>query len=393
MKNRTWKGAVWCLAAILFLAVAISISGLQGTGGESETQAPPDQTESRQHTGDGNSQAEIHFIDVGQGDATLIKCGEHAMLIDAGENDKGTTLQLYLKKQGIERLDYLILTHPDADHIGGADVIITKFPIGTVFMSDYTKDNKTYQRVIQALADRNLKWTTPDVGASFGLGTAQFTILAPVDSYDDPNNSSIALLFQNGENRFLFTGDAQGEAEQDILEEALSVRAEVYKVGHHGSDTSSGGEFLEAVDPDWAVVSCGVDNSYGHPHAAVLNSLRAMGVKLFRTDEQGSIVALSDGKEITWNCAPSETWQAGERKGSSAQDTRASQGDFAEKDTGTDSDTASAAEYAYIGNTKNGKLHLATCSKLPSEKNRVLFETKEEAVQAGYDDPCQVCGP
>lgn len=267
----------------------------------------------------GSTETEVHYIDVGQGDATLILSGGHAMLIDCGQNDKGTAIQLYLKKQGVTRLDYLVLTHPDADHIGGADVIITKFEIDKVFMSDYEKDNKTYREVIEALDAKKMSWSVPQPGEVYTLGGAQFTILAPNKSYDDPNNASIALLLQNGDDRFLFTGDAEEEAESDMLANGISVRAEVYKAGHHGSDTASSGHFMQAVRPEYAVISCGEENSYGHPHAEVLNRLRTMGVKVFRTDEQGSIVALSNGSEITWNCAPSETWKSGERTGSEAK--------------------------------------------------------------------------
>lgn len=259
--------------------------------------------------------AEVHFIDVGQGDATLIKCGDEAMLIDAGENDKGTAIQLYLKKQGVEKLKYLVLTHPDSDHIGGADVVITKFDIEKVFMPDYEKDNKTYEEVLGSLQDKYMEAYVPRVGEAYSLGGGEFTILAPNGSYEDSNNSSIALLFRSGESKFLFTGDAEEEAEADMLQNGLSLRADVYKAGHHGSSTASTKALLEAVDAKYVVISCGEGNSYGHPHAEVLNNLRAMGTKVYRTDEQGSVVAETDGRQITWNCAPSETWQSGERTG------------------------------------------------------------------------------
>ncbi len=258
---------------------------------------------------------EVHFIDVGQGDCTLVKCGDSAMLIDTGDDSQGTAVQNYLQKQGIKKLDYLILTHPDADHIGAAPVIITKFQIDTVFISNFEKDNKTYQKLIQALDDKRLSYGTPAVGNSYLLGKAQFTILAPNDVYEDPNNASIAILLQNGDNRFLFSGDAEEEAESDILMNGYSISADVYQVGHHGSRTSSSKTFLNAVNPTWAVISCAEGNAYGHPHAKTLNTLRRMGIKVFRTDEQGSIVAQSDGKEITWNCTPSETWKVGEATG------------------------------------------------------------------------------
>ncbi len=261
---------------------------------------------------DSLSEMQVHFIDVGQGDATLITCDGEAMLIDAGDNSKGTTVQLYLKKQGIEELKYLILTHPDADHIGGADVVVSKFDIKNVFMSDFTKDNKTYNELIRALDSKRLKWETPNVGNTYSLGSAQFTILAPNTSYDDPNNSSLGLLLQNGNNTFLFTGDAEEEAEYDILANGLDIDCDVYKAGHHGSKTSNSKALLEAATPEYVVVSCEEGNSYGHPHAGPMNCFRSMGMKLFRTDEQGSIIATSNGTEITWNCAPSDSWKAGE---------------------------------------------------------------------------------
>lgn len=258
---------------------------------------------------------EVHFIDVGQGDATLLKCGEAAMLIDVGDDSKGTAVQNYLEKQGIAKLDYLVLTHPDADHIGAAPVIITKFDIVKVFMSDYEKDNKTYRKLIQALDDKRLGWSTPGVGSVWSLGEAKITILAPNDTYSDPNNSSIALLVENGGNRFLFTGDGEEKAEKDILDNGISVSADVYKAGHHGSKTASGEAFVDAVSPQTAVVSCGEGNSYGHPHAQTMNTFRVRGIDVYRTDEQGSVIAISDGNTITWNCAPSDTWKAGEPQG------------------------------------------------------------------------------
>lgn len=174
------------------------------------------------------SEMKVHFIDVGQGDATLIQSGDAAMLIDAGDDTKGTLLQNYLQKQGVTKLDYLILTHPDADHIGGAAVIITKFEVGRVFMSNFEKDNKTYRKLIQALDDKRLSWETPAAGSRYRLGDASLTILAPVREYEDPNNSSVALMVYNGENSFLFTGDAEEEAENDLLTQDTSVRADVY---------------------------------------------------------------------------------------------------------------------------------------------------------------------
>jgi len=269
-------------------------------------------TDSETQTAPTISEMQVHFIDVGQGDSTLVVCDGEAMLIDAGDNSKGTTVQLYLKKQGIKELKYLVLTHPDADHIGGADVIVTKFGIENLFMSYFTKDNKTYDELIRAIDDKGLKWTTPNVGNTYSLGGAEFTIIAPNATYSDPNNASIGLVLRNGEDSFLFTGDGEEEAEYDILANGLDISCDVYKAGHHGSKTASTRSFVEKTGASVAVISCAPDNSYGHPHAEPMNRFRSMGMKLFRTDEQGSIVATSTGNGITWNCSPSDSWQAGE---------------------------------------------------------------------------------
>ena len=249
---------------------------------------------------------EIHYIDVGQGDATLIKCGDKAMLIDAGENDKGSQVWSYLKSQNVTKLDYVIGTHPDSDHIGGLDVIIYKFDCENVFMSSYKKDTRTYDDVIQAAKSKSYKIYNPKPGETYELGEAKFTIVAPNDKYDDANDASIGIYLEHGNISYLFTGDAEYKAELDIVANGLNIDADVYKAGHHGSRTSSCEELLEKVTPKYVVVSCGEDNSYGHPHAAILNYCRTNKIPLYRTDKQGTIVLKSDGKNIEWNMAPAE---------------------------------------------------------------------------------------
>lgn len=376
---------------------------------------PSGDTEGEAADPDGYSQEplEVHYIDVGQGSATLLKSGRHAMLIDTGDSDQGTKIQLYLTKQGVENLDYLVLTHPDADHIGGAPVIITKFGIGQLFLSNYEKDNKTTQKGRDAMQYKGLTASDYQVGDTFALGNASFTILGPAKEYADSNNASIAFMVQNGNNRFLFTGDCEAEAEADLIASGADLSADVYLAGHHGSDTASSQAFMDAVSPMYAVISCGEGNSYGHPHAEVLNRFRSMGIQVFRTDEQGSVVAESDGTGITWNCAPSETWQAGERTKNAqtgaeiqpANETDAAAAQDMPTAGQSDAVTLPAQEQKpvvadetpqagnYIGNRNNGKLHKASCSYLPDPQNQVPFTTREEAVEAGYDDPCKRCNP
>ena len=257
---------------------------------------------------------EVHFLDVGQADCTLVKCDGYTMLIDTGLDDQGTKIQNYLRKQGIDRLDYLVLTHSDADHIGSADVIMTKFDIGTIFMSNFEKETKTYKNLLKMIEDNQIHYLSPAVGNVYALGSASFQILAPNDKYDKPNNSSIALLITHGENTFLFTGDAEKAAEEDMQKNGLPLAADVFHAGHHGSKTSNTQEFIDTVMPRYAVISCGIDNSYGLPDAEVLNRFREKEMMVYRTDEQGTIVALSNGEKITFNAAPSDTWKAGERR-------------------------------------------------------------------------------
>lgn len=259
------------------------------------------------------SELEVHFIDVGQGDCILVLCDGHAMLIDAGDNSKGTTVQFYLQKRGIETLDYVVGTHPHADHIGGLDVIITKFDCGKIIMPEYATDKKTYRDVIDAMEYRSYEKTVPQVGDTYTLGGAEFTIVASpqFESNKEINNYSIGIHLTHGNNTFLFMGDAEKEEETEVLNSGMNIQSNTLKISHHGSHTSTSSEFLDEVNPDYAVISCAENNDYGYPHAEILIRLRKAGIKVFRTDEQGSIIATSDGRQITFNAEPSNTWQTG----------------------------------------------------------------------------------
>ena len=328
------------------------------------------------------STLEVHYIDVGQGDSILIVQGDHSMLIDAGDNSSGTKVQSYLQANNIETLDYCVGTHPDSDHLGGLDVILYKFDCKAVWMPDCSKDTNTYRDVISAINSKNYKITNPVPGDTYPLGDARITILAPVKDYgEDANNNSIAMKIEYGENSFLFTGDCEEEAEADMLASGMDVSAQVMKAGHHGSNTSNTEEFLEAVAPEYFVISCGEGNDYGHPRAEVLNRLRAMGISVFRTDEQGTIVAVSDGEEITFNTTPSDSWQAGEPKGSAKE-----KDDEKKNTSGTDT---------YVLNTNTMKIHRMSCSsvdQIQDENKQVTNQSVEELEAMGYE-PCKRCNP
>ncbi len=302
----------------VIIALILLLTGCM-TAGSKEKEQPDTTTVNKYTVSDKASEGQltdkltVHFLDVGQGDCVLITCGEHAMLIDAGDNSMGTTVELYLRKQNIKKLDYVIGTHPDADHIGGMDVIIYKFDCDTIILPDFEKNTATYRDVIDTINNKNYKITRSAAGKTYSLGQSEFTVISPVsDNYgDNANNYSVGIRLTYGDTSFLLAGDAEEEAEEDMLDSGQELKADVFKASHHGSRTSNTEEFLEAVNPKYAVISCGENNKYGHPHAQTLNTLRAMGIKVFRTDEQGAVIIKSDGKELTFNCSPSESWKAG----------------------------------------------------------------------------------
>lgn len=247
------------------------------------------------------SNLEVHYIDVGQGDCTLLICGGQSMLIDCGPEDSGTKIQLYLRQHNVTKLDYLILTHPDADHIGGADVIITKYNIDNILMLDVAKDTKAYNNVIDAMEYRGMKSRQPEVGECFNLGDALVTVVAPTDFYEEINNMSISVKVELGERSYLFVGDSENDAQYDMAVRDIDINADVYKVAHHGSKSSLNVLFFETVSPEYAVISCGEGNAYGHPHDDTLMLLAMTECKVYRTDLDGTVVSVCDGYEIQWD--------------------------------------------------------------------------------------------
>jgi len=340
---------------------------------------------------DPNSESEtmqIHFIDVGQGDATLVTCGGEHMLIDAGENDKGTLVQNYLQKNGVETLKYAIGTHPHSDHIGGLDVIITKFDVENVMIPKKESDTRTYDDVIQAMKYKNMKPTYPNIGDTYSLGSATFTILSPGnnDYGSNLNNYSIAILLENGNTRFVFSGDAETAAEYDILNTGIDITADVYHAGHHGSKTSSDETFVRAINPSAVVISCSEGNDYGHPHAGPMNLFRLMGIDVYRTDEDGTIIATSNGKTINFDVPASSTWQVGEASGTTSDSENIEplkENEYLKEDD------------RYVLNTNTLKFHLSTCAsanKISEQNKEIRAALKEDLINQGYS-PCGICNP
>jgi competence protein ComEC len=243
----------------------------------------------------------LHFISVGQADSILIQTpGGKNMLIDAGNNEDSKIIQDYLKAQKINKIDALIATHPHEDHIGAMDDVIKAFPIGIVYMPNVKSTTATYNDMINAIKAKKLTVNTPVAGKSIVLDPAiKIDILAPNSSkYEDLNNYSIVLKITYGKNSFLLTGDAEEISEREMIAKKYNLKADLLKVGHHGSKSSTIATFLSAVKPTYAVISVGKGNDYGHPEKLILDKLSVVKSQVFRTDLVGTIVATSDGTTI-----------------------------------------------------------------------------------------------
>ncbi|WP_312641581.1 ComEC/Rec2 family competence protein [Hydrogenoanaerobacterium sp.] len=250
-----------------------------------------------------SADASVHIIDIGQGDSILIKTPEHNILIDAGERDKGAEVVSYLQSQDVMALDYIIATHPHADHIGGMSYVIEQMDVGSIIApkvpDSITPTSKAYKNMLTAIQQKGLKIKLPKAGDVYNLEDgSQFTILGPVEPSTEMNNNSVVLKFEYGDISFVLTGDCEKDMENEILETGADVSADVLKLGHHGSNTSTGKAWLTTVSPSYAAISCGKDNSYGHPHKEVVSRLKEAGVTYYRTDLAGTIIFETDGTAI-----------------------------------------------------------------------------------------------
>ena len=308
----------------------------------------------------------VYFIDIGQGDSVLVTSGDKTMLIDAGENKYVDKIINFIESKGISKIDYLVGTHPHADHIGGMAKVIETFAIGEIFMPNVPHDTKTYEDLLKTIVNKGLQAVSPVPGSVFDFGLSKITVLAPFKvNKKSINDNSIVVRVDYGEFGILFMGDAELPVENEIMDHKLNVDANVIKIGHHGSNSSSGEKFIQAVGADCAVLFAGAGNTYGHPTPGILQRLKNNGVNLFRTDLNGDITITvgSNKYTVTPGVGEPETFEY-----------------------------APAASFLYIGNVNSKKYHTLTCKSLPEEKNRVYFYTRQEAVNNKYD-PCGNCKP
>ena len=245
-------------------------------------------------------EGKIHFINTGNSDAILIENQGSFAMIDAGDTDDDAKVKSYLQKQGVKRFEYLVLTHYHADHIGGADTLLSDFEVGTTLVPNGDANTQVYRDYINALSHKGLKPSVPLEGAKFELGSATLTVYNTAGGNRNENNNSLVVVYENGEDRALFTGDAEAEVENQ-----LSIGdIELLKVGHHGSKTSSSPSFINQIQPEYAVILTGQPNQYGHPHQETLSLFESKGIPVYRTDEQGDIVFTSTGHGFETELSP-----------------------------------------------------------------------------------------
>ncbi|ABS42587.1 ComEC/Rec2 family competence protein [Clostridium botulinum] len=255
------------------------------------------------NTSNKSNELKVHYIDVGQGDSILVQTKDKNILIDAGTRKSSDSLISYLKKQHIKKLDYVIATHPHEDHIGGMPKVIEEFEISNFYAPKKTANTKIFKDMILQLKKKNLKINVAKKGISLDLSNnSSLDFLAPVkDNYENTNDSSAVIKLTHGNTKFLFTGDAEKTSEKDILNSNEDLSSNVLKVGHHGSHSSSSKEFLDKINPKIAIISCGKNNDYGHPHKETMKELNKRNIEVYRTDIDGNIVLTSDGENIKKN--------------------------------------------------------------------------------------------
>ena len=281
----------WVIGAILLIGLAIYWFVIKP---DSVTYDVPDGT------------AEIHFIDVGQGDSTLIKVGDKNVLIDTGENSAKNALFTYLDNHSVTVIDYFIITHFDSDHFANATAVLETYDVVKLITPDQVKTTKMYETFMAKVEEQVESGLIEPIcandmiGQSITLADLEIKILSPLDDYSNSNDYSIATLIRYGNKRVLMTGDCEDDAEEDIVARYSKddLDCDVYKLGHHGSRTSSSQELLDKATPDYIIISCGLNNDYGHPHSETME--RVEGKETYRTDTQGSIVLTIANDELTF---------------------------------------------------------------------------------------------
>lgn len=299
--------------AALVIVVLLNIAAVWM---EQEQQEPDDSKSNNQQNSEieglNSKEMEVHFLDVDQGLCILVKLGDEVLIYDGGERDTSSQVVAYVKDLGITEIDYMISSHYDSDHVSGLIGCLNAFDVKNVIGSNYEHNSKLYGSFIDAVKAEGLEMQYPEVGTEYSFGEAVITILSPEEISKDSNANSVAIKLTYGESDFIFTGDADYGSERDMVASGIDIDCEVLSVGHHGSASSSSSIFLENTTPEYVVISCGKGNSYGHPHEEVMELLESMEIDVFRNDVQGTVVATTDGKSITWSQEPCNDYSDGD---------------------------------------------------------------------------------
>ena len=342
---------------------------------------------------DGQGDMAVHFIDVGQGLAILVQSGGENLLYDGGNRSHADEVVQYLKNQQVETINYMISSHYDEDHLGGLVKCLDNFEVEHVLGSDYVHTSDLFNTFMNTATAHAIIVEYPSVGDTYEFGTGSFTVMAPDGISQNSNDNSVVIRLVNGNNSFMFMGDAEETSEQDMISTGMNLDCDVLSLGHHGSASSTSWDLLEAASPSWAVISCGLNNSYGHPAAETMGKLSDMDIPVFRTDDQGTVIALSDGNTISWTQEPCNDYTSGSEKQSTD-----SSADQSEQDTNDAAATESCAAQTDTSDTQGRMVWIsATGSKYHSipdcgnmNPNKATQETESQALSQGYE-ACKKC--
>ena len=338
----------------------------------------------------------VWVLDVGQGSSTLVESDGEYMLIDGGDSDKSSYLVSYLKKKEITNFKYVIATHYDADHLNGVVGALNVFDVENVICPEYTTTTRVYNSFISIMDNKKINRIKPIVGETYSLGRGEFTIIAPNSTgYSNVNDYSVGIRFKYNNKSFLVAGDATNISEEEIVNNSIDINSDVYIVNHHGSSGSSSSEFLNKIDPEYAVISAGKGNAYGHPAYKTLEKLNKIGAKIYRTDIEGEIEFSFTEKEIQFNKDSYNKLESGEKINKDSyennQDNKLISSN--EGDNRSIENESSNKSDNYVLNKNTKKIHKDDCKsvKQMSDTNKVYFDgTIDEAEAQGYSK-CQNC--
>lgn len=341
----------------------------------------------------------MHIIDVGQGDSILLQCDDHFMLIDSGESTAENSVKNHLKSAGVQKLDYTVITHPHSDHCGAMKSILTEYSTDCIIMPNISNNTPTWESLVDYIDNKNIPVKKATAGDTYNLGSCKITVLAPnSEDYDNLNNYSVVIKAVYKNTSFMLTGDAEILSEKEMMKNGFDLSADVLKLGHHGSRTSSSKKFLQAVNPKYAVISDGKDNDYEHPHKEILERLEQLEIPVYRTDLLGSIMFASDGKNVKpYNSYEEllDTVTQNTDTASSVNGTNSLQASSDTSDSGNSENSKNnESNTAFVGNKNSHVVHKANCKSVKNmkDKNKIYFSSYEEAVNNNYT-PCENCKP